>query len=318
MNRGAESWQGGMLMAAESIEGSLKTMLVDQTDGVMTVTLNRPERLNAFNLSMAKDWFTVLDHVDADDDVRALIVTGAGRGFCAGADLSAGGETFNAAQAGSDSGNDSGSEAKRDDAKEHRDEGGLLTLRLYRCLKPIIAAVNGPAVGVGVTSILPMDIRLASTKARFGFVFARRGVVPEACSSWFLPRVVGINRAMEWVATGRVFEADEALEGGLVSEILEPDALLPRARELALEIARNTSSVSVALARQMMWQMLGASHPIEAHRLDSRAMNYMGARGDSREGVTSFLEKRPPVFPLRVSRDFPEDVGLREEPPFEA
>ena len=322
MNRDAESWQGGTLMAVESIEESLKTMLIDKSDGVMTVTLNRPERLNAFNMAMAKDWFTVLDYVDADDDVRALIVTGAGRGFCAGADLSGGAETFNAARAGSDSENDSegGSEskAKRGDTKEHRDEGGLLTLRLYRCLKPIIAAVNGPAVGVGVTSILPMDIRLASTKARFGFVFARRGVVPEACSSWFLPRVVGINRAMEWVATGRVFEAKEALEGGLVSEILEPDALLPRARELALEIARNTSSVSVALARQMMWQMLGASHPIEAHRLDSRAMNYMGARGDSREGVTSFLEKRPPVFPLRVSRDFPGDIGLREEPPFEA
>jgi enoyl-CoA hydratase/carnithine racemase len=193
-----------------------------------------------------------------------------------------------------------------------------VTLRIYRCRKPIIAAVNGPAVGVGVTSILPMDIRLASTKARFGFVFARRGVVPEACSSWFLPRVVGINRAMEWVATGRVFEAEEALVGGLVSEILEPDALLPRARELALEIAENTSGLSVALARQMMWQMLGASHPMEAHRLDSRAMNYMGAREDSREGVTSFLEKRPPIFPLRVSRDFPKDVGLREEPPYEA
>jgi len=296
-------------MAVASVEKSLETMLVDKSEGVLTVTLNRPERLNAFNIQMAKDWFTVLDDVDADDDVRAVIVTGAGRGFCAGADLSGGGETFNAAKTGSD--------AKRDGAKEHRDEGGLLTLRLFRCLKPIIAAVNGPAVGVGVTSILPMDIRLASTKARFGFVFARRGVVPEACSSWFLPRVVGINRAMEWVATGRVFEAEEALRGGLVSELLEPDALLPRARELALEIAENTSAVSVALARQMMWQMLGASHPIEAHRLDSKAMNYMGARADSREGVTSFLEKRQPVFPLRVSTDFPENVGLRDEPPYE-
>jgi len=296
-------------MAVASVEKSLKTMLVDKSEGVLTVTLNRPERLNAFNVQMARDWFTVLDDVDADDDVRAVIVTGAGRGFCAGADLSGGGDTFDPTKTGSD--------AKGDGATELRDEGGLLTLRLYRCLKPIIAAVNGPAVGVGVTSILPMDIRLASTKARFGFVFARRGVVPEACSSWFLPRVVGINRAMEWVATGLVFEAEEALEGGLVSEILDPDALLPRARELALEIAENTSSVSVALARQMMWQMLGASHPIEAHRLDSRAMNYMGARADSREGVTSFLEKRPPVFPLRVSRDFPKDVGLRDEPPYE-
>ena len=223
--------------------------------------------------------------------------------------LSAGGGTFDPTNAVRD--------PKGDAAGEHRDEGGLLTLRIFRCLKPIIAAVNGPAVGVGVTSILPMDIRLASTKARFGFVFARRGVVPEACSSWFLPRVVGINRAMEWVVTGRVFEAEEALAGGLVSELLEPDALLPRARELALEIVENTSSVSVALARQMMWQMLGASHPMEAHRLDSRAMNYMGAGEDSREGVTSFLEKRSPIFPLRVSRDFPKDIGLPEEPPFE-
>ena len=288
---------------------SLETMLVDKVDGIMTITLNRPERLNAFTMQMANDWFTILDEIDSDDDVRAVIVTGAGRGFCAGADLSSGARTFDSTNASKSSGADS--------AKEHRDEGGLLTLRIYRCRKPLIAAVNGPAVGVGVTSILPMDIRLASTEARFGFVFARRGVVPEACSSWFLPRVVGINRAMEWVATGRVFDAEEALRGGLVSEILPTDELLPRARELALEIASNTSPVSVALARQMMWQMLGASHPIEAHRLDSKAMNYMGARADSREGVTSFLEKRAPKFTLRVSEDFPEDVGLRDEPPYE-
>jgi enoyl-CoA hydratase/carnithine racemase len=294
-------------MAEAPVRVSLETIEVEKSENVMTVTLNRPDRLNAFTMQMASDWFTVLDDADTDDDVRAVIVTGAGRGFCAGADLSAGGATF-------DSSNVKGADPK----KIHRDEGGLLTLRIFRCRKPIIAAVNGPAVGVGVTSILPMDIRLASTKARFGFVFARRGVVPEACSSWFLPRVVGINRAMEWVATGRVFEAQEALDGGLVSELLEPDALLPRARELAAEIAQNTSGVSVALARQMMWQMLGASHPMEAHRLDSRAMNYMGAREDSREGVTSFLEKRKPVFPLRVSRDFPKDIGLREEPPFDS
>lgn len=289
--------------------GSLKTILVEKSEGVMTLTLNRPDRLNAFTTQMAEDWFRILDDIDADDDVRAVIVTGAGRGFCAGADLSGGGSTFDPAHAGTAS--DGGGTAAP------RDMGGRLTLRIYRCLKPIIAAVNGPAVGVGVTSILPMDIRIASTKARFGFVFARRGVVPEACSSWFLPRVVGINRAMEWVATGRVFEADEALAGGLVTEILEPDALLPRARALALEIAENTSGVAVALARQMMWQMLGASHPMEAHRLDSRAMSFMGASVDSREGVSSFLEKRRPVFRLRVSRDFPDDVGLREEPPYE-
>jgi len=293
-------------MGQSSQGRSLETIEVEKSEGIMTVTLNRPDRLNAFTLQMAHDWFEVLDEIDSDDAVRAVIVTGAGRGFCAGADLGAGAATFDASAA-----------PEADATKVHRDEGGMVTLRIYRCLKPIIAAVNGPAVGVGVTSILPMDIRLASSQARFGFVFARRGVVPEACSSWFLPRVVGINRAMEWVASGRVFDAQEALEGGLVREVLEPEALLPRARELAREIAENTSGVSVALARQMMWQMLGASHPIEAHRLDSRAMNYMGAGPDSREGVTSFLEKRAPVFPLRVSTDFPKNVGLRDEPAFD-
>lgn len=288
----------------------LETMQVEKQAGVMTVTLNRPERLNAFNLQMMQDWFTVLDDADGDDGVRALIVTGAGRGFCAGADLGAGGATFDPSHGG-----------ERARERAHRDGGGRVTLRLYRCLKPVIAAVNGPAVGVGATSILPMDIRLASETARFGFVFSRRGIVPEACSSWFLPRVVGINRAMEWVATGRVFDAREALAGGLVSEVLAPDALLPRARELAREIAENTSAVSVALARQMMWQMLGAAHPMEAHRLDSAAMDYMGARADSREGVTSFLEKRPARFPMRVSTDFPTElpggVGFVPEPPYE-
>ena len=288
----------------------LETMQVEKQDGVMTVTLNRPERLNAFNAQMMQDWFTVLDDADGDDAVRALIVTGAGRGFCAGADLGAGGATFDPSHGG-----------ERHRERAHRDGGGRVSLRIYRCLKPVIAAVNGPAVGVGVTSILPMDIRLASESARFGFVFSRRGIVPEACSSWFLPRVVGINRAMEWVATGRVFDAREALAGGLVSEVLAPDALLPRARELAREIAENTSAVSVAFARQMMWQMLGAAHPMEAHRLDSAAMDYMGARGDSREGVTSFLEKRPARFPMRVSTDFPSElpggVGFVPEPPYE-
>jgi enoyl-CoA hydratase/carnithine racemase len=290
----------------------LKTMLVDVCDGVMTVTLNRPERLNAFTVPMMHDWLAVLDAADDDDEVHAVIVTGAGRGFCAGADLAGGEKTF-------ESMTTSGPGESR---RAHRDEGGRVALRLYRCKKPLIAAVNGPAVGVGVTSILPMDIRIASEAARFGFVFARRGIVPEACSSWFLPRVVGINRAMEWVATGRVFDAREALAGGLVSELLPPDELLPRALELALEIAKNTSGVSVALARQMMWQMLGANHPMEAHRLDSAAMEYMSAREDSREGVKSFLEKRAPEFSMRVSRDFPAElkggVAIREEPPYEA
>lgn len=284
---------------------TLETMRLELEDGVMTLVLNRPERLNAFNNQMARDWFTALDRIDSDDAVRVVIVTGEGRGFCAGADLGGGGSTFDPAGA--------------EPAKhlEPRDTGGTVTLRIYKCRKPIIAAINGPAVGIGVTSILPMDIRLASDQARFGFVFARRGIVPEACSSWFLPRVVGINQAMEWVATGRVFDAQEALRGGLVKEVLKPEELLPRARELAREIVENTSAVSVALARQMMWTMLGADHPMEAHRLDSKAMNFMGARPDSREGVESFLEKRAPNFTLSVSEDFPEGLGFPEEPPYE-
>ncbi|MEM7410839.1 MAG: crotonase/enoyl-CoA hydratase family protein [Myxococcota bacterium] len=285
----------------------LETLALEKSDGVLTVTLNRPDRLNAFTTRMMQEWLRVLDDADADDAVRAIIVTGAGRGFCAGADLGGGAETF------------ASNRTAAPDSKPSvpRDSGGVLTLRFFRCKKPLIAAVNGPAVGVGVTQILPMDIRLASEKARFGFVFAKRGIVPEAASSYFLPRVVGINRAMEWVATGRIFDAQEALAGGLVSEVLAPDALLPRARELAQEIAANTSGVSVALARQMMWQMLGASHPMEAHRLDSEAMQAMGGSPDSREGVTSFLEKRPASFPMRVSADFPALRGFREEPPFE-
>jgi enoyl-CoA hydratase/carnithine racemase len=309
----ARSIQGsakGELMTATTSLPALETMRTELEDGVLTLTLNRPDRLNAFNPRMGDDWFRVLDAIDAVDAIRAVIVTGEGRGFCAGADLSGGDSTFDPG-AGSAFSEETG-------PKERRDLGGRVTLRIFRCRKPIIAAVNGPAVGVGVTSTLPMDIRLASTKARFGFVFARRGIVPEACSSWFLPRVVGINRAMEWVATGRVFEAEEALRGGLVSEVLEPESLLPRARELAREIAANTSGVSVALARQMMWQMLGASHPMDAHRLDSKAMNFMGAQGDSREGIASFLEKRPANFPMNVSSDFPENLGFPEEPPYES
>ncbi|MFK7898658.1 MAG: crotonase/enoyl-CoA hydratase family protein [Myxococcota bacterium] len=284
-----------------------ETMTLEKDEGVLTLTLNRPDRLNAFNHAMAREWLQAIDFIDADDEVRAVIVTGAGRGFCAGADLGGGAKTFDPASV----------KAKPSGPKEPRDTGGIVTLRIYRCRKPIIAAVNGPAVGIGVTSILPMDIRLASEKARFGFVFARRGIVPEACSSWFLPRVVGINQAMEWVATGRVFDAEEAKQGGLVSEILSPDALLPRARELAREIVDNASGVSVALARQMMWQMLGAAHPMAAHQLDSSAMNYMGSHEDSREGIASFLEKRAPAFPLQVSRDFPEGLNWAEEPPYE-
>jgi len=284
-------------MVVASAEKSLETMWVEKSEGVMTVTLNRPDRLNAFTKQMAEDWFTVLDDIDADDDVRAVIVTGAGRGFCAGADLSGGGGTFDPANAKG--------HGKGDAAREHRDEGGLLTLRIFRCLKPIIAAVNGPAVGVGVTSILPMDIRLASTKARFGFVFARRGVVPEACSSWFLPRVVGINRAMEWVATGRVFDAEEALAGGLVTEILEPDALLPRARELALEIAENTSGVSVALAPDDVADARRvASDGSPSTRFEGDEL-YGRTRGQPR-GRDEFSREETPDFPAPCFARFPE------------
>ncbi len=269
-----------------------ETLLTAREDGVLTVTLNRPERLNAFTATMMNEWLRLCDEIDADDDVRAVIVTGAGRGFCAGADLEGGGDTF-----------DSGGAAVK---QVPRDGGGRVTLRLFELRKPLIAAVNGPAVGVGATMTLPMDMRIASEAARFGFVFARRGLVPEACSSWFLPRVVGISRAMEWVMSGRVFPAAEALEGGLVSRVVPADELLPAARALAREVVENTSAVSLALSRQLLWKMLGADHPMEAHKIDSRCIHYMGASADVREGVQSFLEKRAPRFTMKVSADLPD------------
>ena len=275
---------------------SYETLLTDLSEGILTLTLNRPERLNAFNETMRQELLAVIDEVDDDDDVRVVIVTGAGRGFCAGADLDRGGATF-----------DGG--AQEEGAREPRsprDGGGMVTLRLFDCKKPIIAAINGPAVGVGITMTLPMDVRLAASTAKMGFVFARRGIVPEACSSWFLPRVVGISKAVEWAATGRVFPASEALEARLVSELLPPEGLLPRARELAMEIVENTSSVSVAMTRQLMWKMLGADHPMEAHKIDSASIRSMGASPDAYEGVQSFLEKRPPRFSMKVSRDMPD------------
>ena len=268
-----------------------ETLLTEVRDRVMTVTLNRPDRLNAFTTQMMFDWLDVLDAIDADDDVRAVIVTGAGRGFCAGADLGGGGKTFDASR-----------EEKID---EHRDGGGRVTLRIFECKKPIIAAVNGAAVGVGATMTLPMDVRIASEDARFGFVFARRGIVPEAASSWFLPRVVGISQAMEWVATGRVFGAAEALAGRLVSRVVPAAELLPAAHALAREIADNTSAISVALARQMLWKMLGADHPMEAHKVDSQAIYSMGRSADAFEGVQSFLEKRPARFAMKASSEMP-------------
>ncbi|MBI1847169.1 MAG: crotonase/enoyl-CoA hydratase family protein [Candidatus Rokubacteria bacterium] len=263
----------------------------DVADGVGTLTLHRPEKLNAVNAAMLDELIAAFDLIDADDGVRAVIVTGAGRAFCAGADLSAGGQTF--------------ARERGVTAEEHRDGGGRVTLRIFDLKKPVIAAINGPAVGFGVTLTLPMDVRLASTAARLGFVFARRGVVPEAASTWFLPRLVGISQAAEWVYTGRVFSAEEALAGRLVSRVVAPEALLPTARELAREIADNTSAVSVALARQMMWKLLGAEHPMAGHRLDSQGMFWTGRSADAREGVTSFLEKRPPRFTGRPSTDMP-------------
>src|SRR5688500_13406868 len=261
-------------------------VLYELEDGVLTVTLNRPAKLNALTRTMLRELIDALDRADADDAVRAVIVTGAGRAFCAGADLSGGGQTFDRA-------------ARRGEAPgEHRDGGGRVSLRIFDMKKPVIAAINGPAVGFGITMTLPMDIRIASTSARIGFVFTRRGVVPEACSTWFLPRLVGMARAAEWVLTGRVFSAEEALQGGLVSRAVPPERLLPTARALAAEIAENTSAISVALSRQLMWRLLGADHPMEAHRLDSRCMDWTGRAADAYEGVSAFLAKRPAHFTL--------------------
>ena len=266
-------------------------------DRVLTLTLNRPDKLNAFTAQMMVELLDALDRADADDEVRAIVVTGAGRGYCAGADLSAGPGTFDAGERGS---------AASVGIEGLRDGGGRVTLRIFELTKPVIAAINGPAVGVGVTMTLPMDVRIASEAARFGFVFARRGLVPEACSSWFLPRLVGISRACEWVYSGRVFDVREAHEGGLVRSVHPPEELLPAAYAIAREIAENTSAVSVALSRQMMWRMLGADHPMEAHKIDSRGIRYMGASADAREGVGSFLEKRPPKFAMSPTRDMPD------------
>jgi enoyl-CoA hydratase/carnithine racemase len=258
-------------------------------DRILTITLNRPDRLNAFTARMSEELIDAYGRANSDDDVRAIVLTGAGRGFCAGADLGAGGATFAYPEGGA-----------------HRDRGGLVTLQMFESTKPVIAAVNGPAVGIGATMTLPADVRMASTSARFGFVFARRGITMEAASSWFLPRLVGVSRALEWATTGRIFDADEALAGGLVRSLHAPDDLLPAAHALAAEIADNTAPVSVALNRQMIWRMLGADHPMAAHQVDSRAVQTRGVSADAKEGVTAFLEKRPVRFLDRVSVDLPD------------
>jgi enoyl-CoA hydratase/carnithine racemase len=289
-------------------------------DGVLTITLNRPDRLNAFTNTMCEELTAAFDQADADDAVGAIIVTGAGRAFCAGADLGAGGATFDYENRPDRQGPD-GSPIRADGSVDYthpsiRDNGGRVSLRIFASLKPVIGAINGPAVGVGVTMTLPMDVRIASDTARFGLVFARRGIVPEAASSWFLPRVVGISRALEWTTTGRIFPAQEALEGGLVRSVHPADELLGVARALAREIVENTAPVSVALTRQMMWRGLTQAHPMEAHRLDSKLVYARGRAADAKEGVTSFLEKRPPRYPGRVSGDMPEVYPWWQEPPF--
>lgn len=287
------------------MSSNYEQILYDVQDRILTLTLNRPEKLNAYTPIMQRELIDALSRADADDDVRVIIVTGAGRGFCAGADLSSGGATFDY--------------DKRDPKlrnAQSRDGGGMLSLAIFEVRKPVIAAINGPAVGVGATMTLPMDIRMIADTAKMGFVFARRGIAPEACSTYFLPRIVGISQAAEWVYTGRVFPAQEAFDKRLVSRMLPPDQLLPAARQLALEIAQNTSAISVALSRQMLWRMLGVDHPMEAHKIESRAINALGKAPDAFEGVSSFLEKRPPKFSQKPSKDMPAFYPWWEERPF--
>ena len=279
-----------------------EAIIYEVEDNILTITLNRPERLNAFNGQMSSEIHNALDRADADDDVKAIIFTGSGRGFCAGADLSSGNETF---------------DYQSDGRGIHPDGGGVLTLRLFECLKPVISACNGAAVGVGATMQCAMDIRMASDKARYGFVFSKRGIVPEAGSSWFLPRCVGINTALEWAYSGRIFDAQEALEKRFVRSVHKENDLMPAARDLAHEFAEQTSSISVTMIRHMMWKMLGADHPMEAHKIDSRGVYFTGKSEDAHEGVQSFLEKRPAEFSGKVSTDMPEFFPWWEQRKFE-
>jgi enoyl-CoA hydratase/carnithine racemase len=286
-------------------------------DSILTITLNRPEKLNAFTGTMMNEMIDAFGRASANDEVRVVVVTGAGRAFCAGADLSAGAATFDYAKRTDRPDRQAGTGDAVDWSDERiRDGGGRLTLAIFECLKPVIAAVNGPAVGVGVTMQLAMDIRIASDTARFGFVFARRGIVPEACSSWFLPKIVGISQALEWCYSGRVFDAQEALRGRLVRDVVKPEELLPRAYELAAEIRDNTAPVSIALIRQMLWCLSALDHPMEAHKIDSRGIYSRGSSADVKEGVIAFLEKRPAKFPQNVSTDMPTFFPWWEEKPY--
>ncbi|WP_339798772.1 crotonase/enoyl-CoA hydratase family protein [uncultured Marinobacter sp.] len=287
-----------------------ETLILEVKDQIATLTLHRPERMNAFTTTMMNELIAAFDYTDANDDVRAVIVTGSGdRAFCAGADLSSGGDTFNY---------DSRADGEPEPTVNgvYRDGGGRVSLRIFRSLKPVIAAVNGAAVGVGATMALAMDIRLASDKARFGFVFTRRGITPEACSSWFISKAVGLSTALEWCMTGRLIDATEAHDKGLVRSVHAPEDLYPAAVAIAREIADNTAPVSVAMARQMLWRMSSADHPMDAHCLDSRAIQARGASEDSKEGVNSFLEKRPAHYPNKVSSDMPDFFDWQGEPEF--
>ena len=270
---------------------------------ILTICFNRPEKMNTFSGELLKEIFDALDIAETDDEIRAVIFTGSGKAFCAGADLSSGEDTFDMTD-------------KNNSSEVKRDTGGILTLRLFNFKKPLIAAINGAAVGVGVTMTLPMDVRICSEKAKFGFVFAKRGIVPEACSSWFLPKIVGISNALQWCLSGRIFQPQEALEKGLISEITNEDELLKRAEEIASDFVNATSSISVTLIRQMLWKMLGADHPMEAHKIDSRGVYYLGKSGEASEGVLSFLEKREPNFPGKVSKDLPEFYPWWDEKDF--
>jgi len=311
----------------------LKQLTYEVEDRIATITLNRPDNMNAFTARMVHEMVAALDEADADDDVRAVIVTGAGGNFCAGADMSeAGVDTFKktsqpyepgtplegSAAERNDHDGDVGTSTGSVDNKRARDGGGIVSLRLFQSLKPIIGAVNGVAVGVGSTMLLPMDIRLAAVDARFGFVFTQRGIVPEAASSWFLPRVVGISQALEWSFSGRVFGAQEALDARLVKSLHEPDELIPAARAIATQLVESTSSVAVAMARQQLWRMLGASHPMEAHQVESAAVPQLGAKADVAEGIASFFEKRPPNFTLGPANDMPDVYPWFEEPEFKS
>ncbi|WP_431471230.1 crotonase/enoyl-CoA hydratase family protein [Sphingosinithalassobacter sp. LHW66-3] len=283
-------------------------------DHVATLTLDRPDKMNVYSVRMMEEMIDAFDRADADDDVRAIIVIGSGRAFCAGADLEMGAKVFDAAgQPGSPIRADGTIDYATESA---RDYGGRLTLRIFECLKPVIGAINGAAVGIGATMLLPMDIRIASDRAKFSFVFARRGIVPEGASMWFLPRIVGIAQALDWTLSGRIFPADEALGGGLVRDVVPADALLDTAQAIATEIAANAAPVSVALTRQMLWRGLGMAHPMEGHRIDSRGVLARGRSADAIEGVTAFLQKREANFPNRVSADMPDFFPWWDEPEY--